>query len=182
MKHKTMKHNTSIIFVTALLMIFSVSAFAANSDLSGVWALDKAKSDGSSPEMNQIMTIKQTGENLSLETKIIMGGNENVFSRAYKLDGKEAEYAVNTTVSTNTNSEEGDETVETTKKIKGKQTAKWTADGVEILELTNSINGTGTVKIARKLTLSADGKTLTVNIKVESPTVKSETKLTFNKK
>ncbi|HKR14373.1 MAG TPA: amidohydrolase family protein, partial [Pyrinomonadaceae bacterium] len=65
---------------------------SAKVDFSGAWALDKANSEGLPPGMDQLMTVTQTGDKLSLETKLITEQGEQVVADSYMLDGKEAEF------------------------------------------------------------------------------------------
>ncbi len=183
-KEKQMKNITLTFCIAALFLICGNTAFADNPKLSGVWVLDKAKSEGLPPtKFHQIMMVTQTGDKLSVSTKIITSEGEDVSPKSYTLDGKETEYSATLLVTEDTDSPEGGKTRHSTKTVKGKQTAKWTADGIEITELLiiNPLNEAAAVKTTRKWILSTDGKTLKVTINVQSPTVKSETKLTFNK-
>lgn len=67
---------------------------------------------------------------------------------------------------------------------KGKRTAKWTTDGIEVNDVAvyDTPDGDVTVKMTRKWMLSADGKTLQIEINVESPNGMQIIKRTFNKK
>ena len=182
MKHKLI---TTIVFA-ALFLISINSAFAVgNPDINGVWILDKTKSENLPPDMDQqIMTVKQTGDEISIETKTVVGKDEKTDSKTYKLDGKEADYSESLKYTVTTSSPDGDETTEATKTVKGRQMAKRTADGVEIIRTSvlGAPDGDNTVKVTRKLALSADGKMLKVTVIVQGATVNSETKLAFNKK
>jgi hypothetical protein len=52
-----------------LVMTLCITAAAAKADFSGTWILDKSKSEGLPPGMDQTMTVVHTGDKLSLETK-----------------------------------------------------------------------------------------------------------------
>lgn len=96
-------------------------------DFSGTWTLDKANSEGLPPGMDQVMTVVQTGDKLSLETKLIGEQGEQVVADSYTLDGKETDFTPRTP-----GGQSG----------KGKRTAKWTADGIEVTE-TSTFDGPG---------------------------------------
>lgn len=113
----------------------------------------------------------QTGDKLSLETKLITQEGERVVSDSYVLDGKEAEFTPKAP-----NGQAG----------KGKRTAKWVADGngIEINENSTFDGPEGAVNIqmTRTWTLSADGKTLKIEIAAEGPNGKQQVKRTFIRK
>lgn len=164
-----MKNKIIAISVAILCLMFGNAVFAANPDFSGSWALDKTKSEGLQPGMNQEMTVTQTGDKISIETKIITDKGEQIVPDSYTLDGKEAEFTPKLP-----NGVSG----------KGKRTAKWTTDGIEVNDVStfDTPDGTATVKMTRKWMLSADGKTLQIEIDVESPNGTQTIKRTFNKK
>jgi hypothetical protein len=117
------------------------------------------------------MTVVHTGDKLSLETKLINEEGERVVSDSYTLDGKEAEFTPQTP-----NGPAG----------KGKRTAKWSADGNGIEVTENSTfdgpEGSVNVQMTRVWTLSADGKTLKIDLTAEGPNGKQQIKRTFVKK
>jgi hypothetical protein len=165
-----MKNKIITVGICALLLIFSAAAFAANPDFSGTWTLDKTKSEGLPPGMDQTMTVTQTGDKISIETKLIGDKGEQIVPDAYTLDGKETEFAPRAP-----NGSIG----------KGKRTAKWTEKGFEISDFSTFDTPEGekvTVKMTRKWTLSADGKTLQIEINAESPQGTQIIKRTFIKK
>lgn len=165
-----MKNKLISIFALAILLsIFSVQVFAANPDFSGTWKLDKAKSEGLPPGMDQEMSVTQTSDKISLETKLTTDQGEQTIADSYTLDGKETEFAPKTP-----NGASG----------KGKRTAKWTTDGIEVNEVStfDTPDGAVTVKMTRKWTLSADGKTLQIEINAESPQGTQTIKRVFAKK
>lgn len=147
----------------------SPTAASAKLDFSGTWTLDKANSEGLPPGMDQVMTVVQTGDKLSLETKLISEEGEQVVADSYTLDGKETDFTPKTP-----GGQSG----------KGKRTAKWTADGIEVIESStfDGPQGPVNVQMQRKWTLSADGKTLKIEIVAEGPQGKQQIKRTFIKK
>jgi hypothetical protein len=162
-----------IITGSAFLLVLAliITGAAAKVDFSGAWALDKSNSEGLPPGMDQTMTVVQTGDKLSLETKLITPQGEQTVPDAYMLDGKETEF-----------------TPKSPKGLsgKGKRTAKWTADGngIEVNEQVtfDTPEGSVNVQTTRKWTLSADGKTLKIELSTQDPNGTHQSKRTFNRK
>ena len=144
---------------------------SAKADFSGTWILDKNNSEGLPPGMDQTMTVVQTGDKLSLETKLITDEGERVVPDSYVLDGKEVEFAPKAP-----NGQTG----------KGKRTAKWSADGNGFAVVESSTffgpDGQVDIKTTRTWTLAADGKTLKIEITVEGPNGMQQIKRTFIRK
>jgi len=166
-----MRNMKNIIAMSALVMALCATAASAKADFSGTWILDKNNSEGLPPGMDQSMTVVHTGDKLLLETKLITSEGERVVSDMYMLDGKEAEFTPKAP-----NGQAG----------KGKRTAKWAADGngIEVNETStfDGPEGAVNVQMTRKWILSADGKTLKIEIAAESPNGKQLIKRTFIKK
>ena len=79
--------------MTAAIMALSVIALAATKpNFSGTWTMDRARSYGLPPDMNQTMTIIQKDDKIELETKLIQPNNERSVKDTYTLDGKEYEF------------------------------------------------------------------------------------------
>ena len=166
-----MKHIIAITSAAVLVVALCVAVASAKADFSGTWILDKSKSEGLPPGLDQTMTVVQTGDKLSLETKLISDEGERVVSDSYTLDGKEAEFTPQTP-----NGPAG----------KGKRTAKWSADGNGIEVVENSTfdgpEGAVNIQMTRIWTLSADGKTLKIDLTADGPNGKQQIKRTFVKK
>lgn len=166
-----MRHVKYIIAMAALVMTLCAAVASAKADFSGTWIMDKSNSEGLPPGMDQTMTVVHTGDKLLLETKLITQEGERVVSDMYMLDGKEAEFTPKAP-----NGQSG----------KGKRTAKWTADGNGIEVNENSTfdgpEGAVNVQMKRTWTLSADGKTLKIDISADGPNGKQQVKRTFTKK
>jgi hypothetical protein len=160
---------TGSVFMLALALI--ATGAAAKADFSGTWALDKSNSEGLPPGMDQTMSVVQTGDKLSLETKLITPQGEQTVPDAYMLDGKETEFTPKSP-----NGLSG----------KGKRTAKWTADGngIEVNEqvTVDTPEGSVTVQTTRKWTLSTDGKSLKIELSTQGPNGMHQSKRTFNKR
>ncbi|HYV10593.1 MAG TPA: hypothetical protein VE980_06860 [Pyrinomonadaceae bacterium] len=166
-----MKHIIATSAAFVLLMTLCLTVASAKADFSGTWILDKSKSEGLPPGMDQTMTVVHTGDKLSLETKLTTQEGEQVVADSYMLDGKEVEF---------TPKAPGGQAG------KGKRTAKWAADGNGIEVNENSTfegpEGSVNVQLTRTWTLSADGKTLKIDIAAEGPNGKQQIKRTFVKK
>ena len=163
-----------IINAAAVALLAVSSAFGstpAKADFTGAWTLDLAKSEGLPPVVKaQKVTIKQTGDTIEIETKTTLEEGDQTQSDKFVVDGKETDYTPKAP-----NGIEG----------KGKRTATWGADGntIDIREAAvfETPMGSADVKITRKWTLSADGKTFTIEMNVESPMGTQNIKRTFAK-
>ena len=166
-----MKHIIAKAGAAALVIAVCMAVASAKADFSGTWILDKSKSEGLPPGLDQTMTVVQTGDKLSLETKLITQEGEQVVADSYMLDGKEAEFTPKTP-----GGQSG----------KGKRTAKWAADGNGIEVNENSTfdgpEGAVNIQMTRIWTLSADGKTLKIDLTAEGPNGKQQVKRTFTRK
>ena len=144
---------------------------SAKADFSGTWTLDKNNSEGLPPGMDQLMTVTQSGDKLSLETKLITEQGEQVVPDSYTLDGKEVEFTPRGGGGLSG---------------KGKRTAKWGAEAnsIEVSETAtfDTPDGSVTFQTTRKWVLSADGKTLKIEMTVDGPNGKQLLKRTFIKK
>ena len=162
--------------VVALVCAFSAAlaqqpAPAPKADYSGVWTLDTAKSDGLPPMLKgQKLTVKQTGDRVEIESKMTLEEGDRNDTDAFTVDGKAADYTPK-----GPGGMEG----------KGKRTATWNADGrgIDLDEAAtfDTPMGSADVKITRKWSLSADGKTLTIEINAETPMGAQHSKRTFTK-
>lgn len=173
------------LFLTAGLMaVFAMAAWAATGGVNfgGTWSLDKAKSQGLDPRManaeSVTCVITQDDKTLSIEWKITGGqapaggpgggggmGRGPAGPQTYSLDGKET----------------------TSEAMGGTNTTKatWSADG-KTLELSSvragNFNGNEfKFTSVDKLSLSDDGKTLTVNRHRESQRGTQDSTLVFTK-
>jgi len=184
-------------FISGLIMACVFAALAASilpaADFAGTWTLDKAKSQGLDPRLQNAESVQwiitQDDKKLSIESKVTAGqppagappagappaggppgggGRGPGGPRSFNLDGKEA-------------------TSEAGGQMGGTNTTKatWAADA-KTLELVSVRTGNrdGTefkFTTTEKLTLSADGKVLTVQRHSESPRGAQDATLVFNK-
>ena len=154
--------------LTAAFMLLVVAASAQKTSFAGTWGLDKTKSQGLSQRMmgadKVTLTITQDDKTISLDTKVeggqppaggggggggMGGGRGPAGPTTYNLDGHEVTSDV--TFGQNT----------------GKRTLKATMSGgtLELMNKTSFTGPDGTERVnatTQKLSLSDDGKTLTV--------------------
>ncbi|HVL66139.1 MAG TPA: hypothetical protein VM364_02625 [Vicinamibacterales bacterium] len=149
--------------ILAMALIAGLPAAAPaqgkTADFSGTWVLDSSKSEGLPPGMEQTMTVKQSGDQIEIETLVKGPQGEQRIPDRYVLDGKEADFAP-TIVGGGTG--------------KGKRTAKW-SEGGHGFESKESATVRGpegddvTITASRKWTLSPSGDTLTVELTMNGP-------------
>jgi hypothetical protein len=159
-----------VLNVLAAMTLCAVAAAAAKADFSGTWVMDKGRSEGVPPDMEQTMTVTQNGDTLNVETKVVTDQGDQTVAGAYTFNGQEMAYTPKR------GGAEG----------KGKRTAKWTADGngfeVAEEEKFDSPNGEVTFQFTRKWQMLPDGKTLTIELEVKGPNGPQHSKRTFVKK
>ena len=184
--------------LAAALLLTAVAANAQKANYAGTWSLDKAKSQGLSPRMQSAesvtWTITQDGKTISIDSKVVAGappaggagggggtgggggmggggqrGGGPAGPQVYNLDGNESTSDV--TIGQGT----------------GKATIKatWSNNGAT-LELSRKTtfqgpNGEVTNATTQKLSLSSDGKVLTVAQHSESARGPQDSTLVFNK-
>jgi hypothetical protein len=168
MEMEKMKRSIGIVF--ALCLTFASGAPAEKPNFAGTWVMDQSKSEGLPADMEQTMIVTQDGDIINQETKVVTEQGDQTVGSTYVLDGKEVEYSVKRVMG------EG----------RGKRSAKWTADGsgfeVKEEETVNAQNGPVVLKFARRWVLAQDGKSLIIELNVDSPNGKQQTKRTFLKK
>ena len=158
---------TKRLFGLAVAAILMLNLSAAAADFSGTWKLDAAKSTGLPPGMEQTMTVVQTGDAIKIET-VLKGTpqGEQKVPDSYVLDGKEHDFKPGN----NPNAQ-------------GKRTSKPNAAGgfevVEKAEVETPDGERVTIEATRKWTLSADGKTLTIEMKVKTPQGEQQSRRIF---
>ncbi len=160
--------NLTIIFVT-LLMTVALAADKAN--FSGVWIMDKTKSEGIPKEMEQKMRVTLEGEKLDLETDLFMGDDVTTVHDGYTLNGQATDFPAR---------------LQSGQTATGKRTAKWNAEGngFEVNEAASFDTPEGKVSITmqRKWMLATDGKSLVIELHHTGPNGPIATKRTFYRK
>ncbi len=154
-----------------LAFAFCGVAAAGKVDLSGTWALDKGRSEGLPPDMDQTLTVKQAGDRVDVEAKISGPQGEQTVRDSYVLDGKAKDFTP-ALVGGGTG--------------KGKRTSAWTAegDGFDAAEeaTLEGPEGAETVRATRRWRVSPDGRTLTIEMSFEGPNGVVNSKRVFTKK
>ncbi len=159
--------------IVVVLLLSTVAVWAAKADFNGTWVLDKAKSEGLPPNiMDQVMTITQTDNTIKVEAKVTTEQGEQVINDDYVVNGQETDFTAKAL---------GGATG------KGKRISKWSDDGngLEVSETATFGSAVGQeikIQATRKWTLSADGKTLVIDLKLKGPNGEQETRRTFVKK
>ena len=169
-----MKRLTMIAGVALAAIALGLVVVAAKPDFSGSWAMDRARSFGMPGNMQQTMVVKQTGEEIQLETKLIMPDNERTVKDSYVLDGKEHEFTPPAPPNAPANAPAA----------KGKRTANWLPNGNGIVvnesTTTETPKGPVTSQLIRKWTLTGEGE-LTIDMYIDGPNGSFETKRIFKR-
>lgn len=169
--------------MTAFLLVVLAASAQNKANFAGTWNLDKAKSQGLSQGMmnaeSVVWTITQDDKQITIDSKVT-GGQQGggagggggqgrggpMGPRSFTLDGKE--------VSTPGGGQMGGTNV--TK-------ATWSGSTLELSSVrTGNFNGNDFKSTTtEKLSLSGDGKVLTVNRHSESPRGPQDSTMVFNK-
>lgn len=138
------------------LIAWALPAAAAQKpvDFAGTWTLDLSKSEGVPEGVSQVMTVRQAGDRLEIETTVNGPMGEQRLNDVYVLDGQETEYVVPVI---------GDGSG------KGKRTSRWlpAKNGFEATEAASLRGPDGDVEVqaTRRWTLAPDGRTLTIEMR-----------------
>jgi hypothetical protein len=162
-----------IVLILAIgLTLAGICLAAQKPNFSGEWMMDRARSYGMPPDMQQTMTVTQNGDQIDLETKLIQPGNERSVKDSYVLDGKERDFTP-------------PQLAPNAPPAKGKRTGNWLPNGKGIVvnEVTTSETAKGpvTTQLTRKWTMSGDGE-LTIDMYYDTQNGSFETKRIFKKK
>ena len=160
------------LLIAAAIFALSVLALAATKpDFSGTWTMDRARSFGLPPDMNQTLIVTQKGDQIELETRLIQPNNERSVKDTYILDGQEHEFTP--------------QTPPNQPPAKGKRTVTWLPGdrGLQITEVTTAETPKGPVtnQVVRKWTISGQGE-LIIDMYVDNPNVSYEAKRIFIRK
>lgn len=168
-----MRVKTVLTFLIALMIAVGFEAQAAGTQkasFAGKWMMDRSRSEGLPPEVDQIMMVTQSGDQLMVQTKVYPENTPYyTIDDNYLLNGQEVAY---------------EQPRPDGSKAKGKRTARWSDDGksVEIAEELsfNSPKGPVTIQTTRKWTM-LDDKTITIELNQKTPERTTRTKRTFVK-
>jgi hypothetical protein len=160
----------------AFILAFGCLGVAlAKTDFNGDWVMDRARSFGIPANMTQTMTVKQTENQLEVETKLIQPGNERTVKDVYVLDGKEYEFSP--PVPPNAPAD--------ATPPKGKRTSNWLPGSEGILateQITNETpKGPVTTQVVKKWLFSGPGE-LTISFFIDGPNGSFEAKRIFTRK
>jgi hypothetical protein len=160
----------------AFILAFGCLGVAlAKPDFNGAWVMDRARSFGIPPNMTQTMTVKQTENQIEVETKLIQPENERTVKDVYVLDGKEYDFTPLLPPNAPPNATPP----------KGKRTANWlpAGDGILVTEITTNETPKGpvTTQVMKKWTFTGASE-LTITFFVDGPNGSYEAKRIFTKK
>jgi hypothetical protein len=157
--------------VAMAIAIALPAAAAAQANFSGTWVFDPTRSQGVPDGVTITMIVKHDGDRVQIESQISAPMGQQTIPDLYVLDGKETDYKPPVV---------GEGTG------KGKRTAKWTADknGFESSERAtiSAPEGAADITAKRKWTLAPDGKTLTIEMTLNSPQGEQVSTRVFAKK
>lgn len=125
----------------------------AQSAFGGTWLLDKARSEGLPPGMDQVMTVTPSTDGINIETKLASARGEETVREGYLLNGQQVEFTSQRAGGIDS---------------KGVRKARLTAGGrgIEVVEqaTVNTSSGPVPAEITREWMLSDDGHSLTIKI------------------
>lgn len=166
---------TMIISCALILAFGCLAVVLAKPDFNGAWVMDRARSFGIPPNMTQTMTVKQTDNQVEVETKLIQPNNERTVKDVYVLDGKEYEFAPLLPPNAPANATPP----------KGKRTSAWlpNGEGILVTETTTAETpkGPATTQVMKKWQFSGVGE-LTITFFIDGPNGSFEAKRIFTKK
>lgn len=175
--------------MSALVIALAVHA-AAPANFAGTWTLDKSKSQGLNPRLQNAESVSwvitQTDKEITIEEKVTGGAPPaNMGGGDRPAGGGGQGRGMGGFGGPRTFNLDGSETSADTGRGKTARKATVSADG-KTLELTSKSTFQGqegeiTATTTEKLQLSGDGKTLTVNRHSESPRGAQDSTLVFNK-
>lgn len=165
-----MRRRALLSAVAAFLLIAGAMA-AEKPNFTGTWVMDKSRSFGIPPDMEQTLVVVHSGDKITVEIKIVTSAGERVINDVYTLDGKESEFIAQTPRGPGG---------------KGKRRASWLPDGNRIVINEDSTvetpNGPLALQQMRKWSMSADGGTLTIDYYTDSARGSGESKRVYVKK
>jgi hypothetical protein len=154
-----------LLLIATLLAAFT-TAGAAPPALSGTWVVDPSRSEGLAPTIKGIeLTVGQNGDRVEIVDKFTTTDGERTDKDAYTIDGKEAEYTPVIMARFNGGS------ARNVAVGNGKRVATWAPDanGFDLTETftVETPMGEEQIQTTRKWRLSADGRTLTIEMVVD---------------
>jgi hypothetical protein len=161
-----------LLIALAAMLVMSIIAIAATKpNFSGTWTMDRARSFGLPPDMNQVLTITHKDDTLEVETKITQASGERTLKDTFVLDGKEHEFQPPAPPNGQL-------------PPKGKRTAAWLPGetGITVTDVTTAQTPKGavTTQNLRKWTINSQGE-LVIDMYVDNPNISYEAKRIFKK-
>jgi hypothetical protein len=167
MKRRNVINTAIVLFVSSVAL-----GGGARPNFSGTWVMDPSRSIGIPPDLQQTITVTQTGDQVKVEIKIASSQGERSFPDIYTLDGKEVEFTPQGMAGPAPG--------------KGKRKSSWLPNdrGILVSEetTTDSPNGPVVNQQSRKWTMSADGSTLIADYYFDGPRGSFETKRVYVKR
>jgi hypothetical protein len=165
-----MKIRVLIFSIFVLLFAATVCIAAPKANFSGKWLMDRDKAEGLPPGMDQVMVIKQDGDQINLDTKVLpdeqLGYTQ---SDVYILNGQTQDFTPRRA------GVDG----------KGKRTAKWTDEGmgIEVVEelAFDTPQGKLEIQSTRKWLMTGDGKSIIIEMTQKDQKGTTRTKRVFTK-
>ncbi|MBI3651843.1 MAG: hypothetical protein HY231_12555 [Acidobacteria bacterium] len=154
-----------------IVLLVATSGLAApQADFNGRWLMDRDQSEGMPQGLDQVMIIKQSGDQINLDTRVLpddqLGYTQ---SDVYLVNGQMQDFTPRR------GGVDG----------KGKRTAKWTDDGqgIAIVEAVwfDTPQGQLEMHITRNWRLSGDGKIITIEMTQKDQQGTTRTKRIFTK-
>jgi hypothetical protein len=158
-----MKYNSQLLLILLFASLFALAG--AKPDFSGKWQLDKDKSFSNPPGLEQTLNVTHTGDQLKMEAHVKTARGEQDVNETYTIDGKEYEFKP-----------------QQPPNAKGKRKTVWLPNGQSLMVSDEvSVDGKVVSQVMRKWTLSADGKTLTIDYYFDDQRGSFEAKRVFFK-
>lgn len=161
-------------WVLAALLLSLISVFALalqKPSFTGNWTMDRERSFGLPPNLQQAMKVMQTGDQIDLETRLITPQGEDTIKDSYIIDGKQRPFTPQGAKGPIPGA-------------KGNRTGNWLPNGKGIVvdeeTTTETPKGVVNSKVTRKWTISNDGE-LTIDMYFDGPNGSYENKRIFKR-
>ena len=150
--------------IASAIALVLLSLLADKPNFSGTWVMDTSRSFSNPAGLEQTMTVTQDGDKITLDAKLKTQQGERTVNEQYTVNGQESPFSPPPGADGKT--------------VSGKRTASWLPDnrGMIVVEVV------GEQTTTRKWSLSADGRTLTVDYFFDTPRGTFEAKRIFAKR
>lgn len=150
-------HTLLLAIILSSSLCLSIASAQNKPNLSGTWKMNPSKSKLSSPDDHDLLTIKfeHKGATLKEAFTVLSEGHEHTFELEYTIDGQKHEQEIDD--------------------VDGQTMAQWDGDALVLRwEIEGDI-------VQRKITLSTDGKVLTMNVRYTRQTSETNETVVFDK-